>query len=225
MIYLVGGPPHQDMWDLKPDAPAEIAGPMRPIATNVPGIEICELFPQLAQRMDKLVPIRSIVDAQSRARRLSMLHRPQARQGCARRWLAAVRLGGGEAARAAASRRCRRSSACATPRTHGPYNEPGPGFLGIGQSPLSVARRRARTTWCCKASRPTGSATGGRCSPSMDRLRRDVDASGNGWTASTPSRQQALDILTSSQLADALDLSKEDPKTVARYGTGDDDDP
>src|SRR5688500_5604013 len=50
MIYLVGGPPHQDMWDLKPDAPSEVAGPMRPTKTNVSGIEICDLFPQLAQR-------------------------------------------------------------------------------------------------------------------------------------------------------------------------------
>src|SRR5437879_11039782 len=52
MIYLVGGPPHQDMWDLKPDAPSEIAGPMRPTATCVPGIEICDLFGQLARRAD-----------------------------------------------------------------------------------------------------------------------------------------------------------------------------
>ena len=45
MIYLVGGPPHQDMFDLKPDAPKEVAGPWRPIATTVPGFEICEAFP------------------------------------------------------------------------------------------------------------------------------------------------------------------------------------
>ncbi|MCA9014609.1 MAG: DUF1501 domain-containing protein, partial [Planctomycetaceae bacterium] len=55
MIYLVGGPPHQDMIDLKPDAPKEIAGPWRPISTNVPGIEICEAFPRMAQLMDKMV--------------------------------------------------------------------------------------------------------------------------------------------------------------------------
>ena len=48
MIYLVGGPPHQDMFDLKPNAPAEIAGPWRPISTNVPGMDICEAFPRLA---------------------------------------------------------------------------------------------------------------------------------------------------------------------------------
>ncbi len=54
-VYLVGGPPHQDMFDLKPDAPKEIAGPWRPTATNVPGIRICEAFPRLARIMDKLV--------------------------------------------------------------------------------------------------------------------------------------------------------------------------
>src|SRR5579872_3860190 len=48
-IYLPGGPSHVDMWDLKPDAPREIRGEFQPIQTNVPGIEICELFPRMAQ--------------------------------------------------------------------------------------------------------------------------------------------------------------------------------
>src|SRR5215475_652298 len=61
LIYLVGGPPHQDMFDLKPDAPREIAGPWRPMATNVNGIQICEAFPKLASMMDKLVVVRSLV--------------------------------------------------------------------------------------------------------------------------------------------------------------------
>src|SRR5439155_2687646 len=64
MIYLPGGPPHQDMFDLKPDAPSEIRGEFKPIKTNVPGIEICEHLPRMAAMMDKLVPIRSIVGAQ-----------------------------------------------------------------------------------------------------------------------------------------------------------------
>ena len=63
MIFLPGGPPHQDMYDLKPDAPAEVRGEFKPIKTNVPGIEICELMPRLAGMMDKLVPIRSLVGA------------------------------------------------------------------------------------------------------------------------------------------------------------------
>src|SRR5688572_30786951 len=41
LVYLLGGPPHQDMFDLKPDAPAEFRGPFQPIPTNVPGTQIC----------------------------------------------------------------------------------------------------------------------------------------------------------------------------------------
>src|SRR5688572_22994087 len=63
MIFLPGGPPHQDMWDLKMDAPAEIRGEFNPIKTNVPGIEICELFPKMAAMMDRFSIIRSIVGA------------------------------------------------------------------------------------------------------------------------------------------------------------------
>ena len=65
LIYLVGGPPHQDMFDLKPRAPKEVRGEFNPIPTNVPGIEIGEHLPGLAKMMDKFTIIRSICDAQS----------------------------------------------------------------------------------------------------------------------------------------------------------------
>ncbi len=61
MVLLPGGPTHLDTFDLKPDAPAEIRGEFRPIATNVPGIAICELMPRLARMADKLAIIRSLV--------------------------------------------------------------------------------------------------------------------------------------------------------------------
>ena len=61
MVFLPGGPPHQDMWDLKMDAPSEIRGEFRPIRTKVPGIEVCELFPKMAAMMDKFSIIRSVV--------------------------------------------------------------------------------------------------------------------------------------------------------------------
>ncbi len=60
MIFLPGGPSHQDIFDLKMDAPSEIRGEFKPISTNVPGIQICEHLPLLAKMMDKLVLIRSI---------------------------------------------------------------------------------------------------------------------------------------------------------------------
>src|SRR5437879_11245833 len=63
MIYLPGGPPHLDMFDLKMDAPLEIRGEFKPISTNVTGIQICEHLPRLAKMTDKLAIIRSISDA------------------------------------------------------------------------------------------------------------------------------------------------------------------
>jgi hypothetical protein len=60
MVLLPGGPTHLDTFDLKPDAPAEIRGEFRPIATNVAGLEMCELLPRLAQTADKLTVIRSL---------------------------------------------------------------------------------------------------------------------------------------------------------------------
>src|SRR6266516_6362009 len=66
MISLSGGPPHQDMVDLKPDAPSDIRGEFKPIRTNVSGIDICEHLPRLAVKMDKFAVIRSIVGAEER---------------------------------------------------------------------------------------------------------------------------------------------------------------
>jgi hypothetical protein len=60
LIYLLGGPPHQDMFDLKPDAPAEVRGPFRPIATSVPGVQICEHLPRLAKQADRYALLRAV---------------------------------------------------------------------------------------------------------------------------------------------------------------------
>ena len=64
MVYLPGGPSHQDMFDLKPDAPTDIRGEFNPIKTNVNGIQICEHMPQLARMMDKAAIIRSLVGSE-----------------------------------------------------------------------------------------------------------------------------------------------------------------
>src|SRR5436190_12810436 len=61
-IFIVqyGGASHIDSWDLKPDAPHDIRGPYKPIATRVPGIQICELFPRLARLSDRYCLVRSM---------------------------------------------------------------------------------------------------------------------------------------------------------------------
>ena len=66
MIFLPGGPSHQDIFDLKMDAPSEIRGEFKPISTAVPGIQICEHLPRLAKMMDQLALIRSMVGAEDR---------------------------------------------------------------------------------------------------------------------------------------------------------------
>jgi hypothetical protein len=59
-VFLMGGPSHQDTFDLKPDAPAEYRGQFSPIATRTPGIEICEHLPRLAERTGRYALVRGI---------------------------------------------------------------------------------------------------------------------------------------------------------------------
>jgi hypothetical protein len=59
-VYLLGGPPQIDMWDMKPAAPAEIRGPFKPRASAVVGMQFCEHLPQLAQRANDLAIVRSV---------------------------------------------------------------------------------------------------------------------------------------------------------------------
>src|SRR5262249_11688393 len=59
-LFLVGAPSQLDTWDMKPDAPSEVRGPYKSIKTNVPGIEISEIFPRMATHADKFALIRSV---------------------------------------------------------------------------------------------------------------------------------------------------------------------
>src|SRR3982751_2570665 len=60
LLFLMGGPPQHSTWDPKPDAPAEVRGQFGPIATNVPGMSICELLPRTARVADKLCVLRAV---------------------------------------------------------------------------------------------------------------------------------------------------------------------
>ena len=110
MIYLTGGPAHQDTFDLKPDAPDGIRGEFKPIATRLPGMQICEHLPRIAGVMDKVAVIRSIVGLRD--------EHSSARPSPATRWARAQREGkpnfGSVIARmrGPSTRSCRRSSTC-----------------------------------------------------------------------------------------------------------------
>jgi hypothetical protein len=60
LLYLLGGAATQDMWDLKPGAPAEVRGEFKPIATSVPGVQICEHLPRMARWMHRAALVRSV---------------------------------------------------------------------------------------------------------------------------------------------------------------------
>jgi hypothetical protein len=217
LIYLVGGPPHQDMFDLKPDAPREIAGPWRPVPTNVNGIQICEAFPKLASMMDKLVVVRSLVGNQADHDAIQVFNghhprRPKPNGGWPQFGSTVARLQG-PVDRATPPF----ISLCYT-CTHGPYNEPGPGFLGTSTAPFRPMGP-SRNDMILQGVTVDRLADRRTLLASFDSMRREVDINGtlNGMDHFT---EQAFGLLTSSRLAEALDLSKEDPRLVARYGTG-----
>jgi hypothetical protein len=219
MIYLVGGPPHQDMYDIKTEAPRDIAGPFQPIHTNVPGIDICEHLPKLAKMMDKFVPIRSMVGAQSDHTCFQCFtgRIPGRTSGSASQW---PQIG------SVVSRVQGPASKDVPPyvslfhnATHPPYNEPGPGFLGVAHAPFRPTGP-VRDDMVLKGITAEQLDDRKTLLASMDRFRRDLDKSGTvqGMDAFT---QQALSVLTSSKLVEALDLSREDPRVAAKYGWGD----
>jgi hypothetical protein len=219
LIYLVGGPPHQDMFDLKPDAPREIAGPWRPISTNVNGIQIGEAFPKLASMMDKLIVVRSLVGNQADHDAIQVFNGRHPRKlpipagGWPQFGSTVARLQG-QADRATPAF----ISLCYN-CTHGPYNEPGPGFLGTSTAPFRPMGP-SRNDMILQGVNVDRLADRSGLLRSFDSMRRDADASGMLHGMDT-FNEQAFGLLTSSRLADALDISREDPRIIARYGTGD----
>ena len=84
LIYLFGGPSHSDIWDLKPGARVDVRGEFRPVATNVPGVQITEHLPGLARHADKYAIIRSLTHgdgAHGSAGHTMLTGRPPGRKG------------------------------------------------------------------------------------------------------------------------------------------------
>ncbi len=218
MIYLVGGPPHQDMFDLKPDAPREFAGPWRPIRTNVPGVEICEAFPNLARIADKYTILRAIGGNQADHDAAQVFHGRDPRQAKpAGGWPQFGSVVSGLLG--PATPQAPPFVSLCYPCTHGPYNEPGPGFAGAAHSPFSPLGA-GRDDLVLRGVTLDRLHDRRRLLAEVDRLRRDLDA-GSSMRGMDAFTERAVGLLTSTRVADALDLSREDPRVVERYGTGD----
>lgn len=218
MIFLPGGPSHQDMFDLKMDAPSEIRGEFKPISTNVPGIQICEHLPKLAQLIDKTAIIRSIVGATGDHYAVQCLtgrshvNPPAGGWPCMGSVLTKLQGPVDPAMPPFVG---------LSPKMgHMPWADAGaPGFLGAAYAPF-------KPDGAGKADMVLNGITLERLADrrallkSFDTFRRDVDASGimSGLDAFN---EQAFGMLTSNKVLEALDIEKEDPKVRASYGKGD----
>jgi hypothetical protein len=208
MIYLPGGPSHMDMYDLKPDAPVEYRGEFRPIATNVPGVQICELMPLQARMFDKLAIIRSIasVDEHSDSAVMTGYSENTNRQAHHPSFgavMSRVRGGGGGDVPPFVSLRGMSIG-----------NEPG--FLGVAHRAFTPGGPGLDNL------RLAGGVTNElvrhrrNLLQSFDDVRRDIDATGTmrGLDAFTA---RAFDMVASGAVRRALDLSREDPRVRDRY--------
>lgn len=217
-IFLGGGPPHQDMWEIKTEAPDDVRGEFKPIATQVPGIQIGEVFPRIAASMDKFAVIRSVVGAAGGHDAF------QCTTGWPKASMAA--MGG------------RPSVGAVLAKVLGPVDPSVPPFVGLAartqHMPWSDAGQTGFLGPAYTPFKPDGQgmadmklngisvaqlADRKRLLNSFDSLRREIDVNGSmrGMDAAT---ERAMGVLTSSRLLDALDISKESEKVRARYGDG-----
>ncbi len=219
MIYMCGAPGHQDMYDLKMNAPAEIRGEFKPISTNVPGIEICEHMPRLARIMDKCVPLRSVHGSPDGNHDSFICYTGRTVRN---------QPPGGWPSMGAVTSKLLGSVDQAVPAFvglspdagHPPYGSPGlPGFLGVSHAAFRP-NGASSTDIVLKDLTQARLADRRSLLTDVDRLRRDIDATRalDGMDSLTRS---AFDILTSSRLAKALDVSDEPAAVRERYGKGD----
>lgn len=218
MVFLPGGPSHQDILDLKPDAPSEIRGEFKPIATNVDGLQICELLPRLARQMDKCTVIRSMADCDTSHDAFQCLTGRNSRQ----------QPPGGWPAFGSVVSRLQGPVDPATPpfvglspkMGHMPWARNGePGFLGVAHAPFEANRGGGTADMKLNGMSLDRLHDRAALLKSFDQLRRDLDAGGL-MAGMDAFNEQALGVLTSPKLLQALDLTREDRRIAERYGKG-----
>ena len=215
-VYLPGGPTHMDTFDMKPTAAKEFRGELMPVATNVPGMEICELMPKLARMGDKFSVVRSITGLRDE-------HAPQQSDSG---WSeSSLRTMGGRPGIGSVISKLWGPSQT-TPHGTAPtfvdltgWTKTGfVGQINAGFRPDGEGRQNLSLNGQVNLNRlddRRGLLTG------LDRLRRDVDSHGM-LNAIDSFTERAVGIVTSGELAKSLDLRNEDPRLLARYGVGND---
>ena len=212
MVCLAGGPSHIDMYDLKPEAPVDCRGDFKPIKTNVPGFDICELMPMQARIADKLALVRTVQFVEP------MQHELQE-----------VYSGFPKAAK-------RPAFGCVVSRfgaTHDPqtpsyvsldqyqanvFEVESPQYIGAAHRPFLFGDegvKDLRLTAGVNAARLNDRA---QLRDMFDGVRREIDQRGD-FAALDSYTAQALEMITSPKARMAFDLSREPDKVHERYGT------
>ncbi|MBC7856325.1 MAG: DUF1501 domain-containing protein, partial [Pirellulaceae bacterium] len=221
-IWLAGGPSHIDMYDLKPEAPAEFRGEFRPIATNVKGIDIGEHLPLQAKVMDKMAIVRSA-------------YHTNAGHGMGSQWMLT-----GYQPTIEVSDNIYPSCGSVVARMKGP-NEPGlpayvnlprplglgkAAYLGASYNPFSPDDDPNRDGFQVRNMKLPGRVTLERLDrrkglqAQIDKIRRDVDIKGDIEGLDKHYRD-AMEMVTSDKAQKAFDIAKEDPKVRDNYGRHD----
>jgi hypothetical protein len=226
LIWLDGGPPQHETYDPKPDAPAEFRGPLKAIATAVPGVQVSELLPEHARLMNKMSIIRSV-------------YHDNGDHFAAAHWMLTGYLGsnatslppqypsaGSIITKLQGARKPGIPAYVGLPTTHSVGLVPGyhgAAYLGVGYNPFSAdGDPNSESYQVANLNLPAG-VDGSRAQGRRDLLgafdgaRRDVDASGLMEGLDHFDRE-AMSIVLGQQARRAFDLSQEDPRLRDRYG-------
>ncbi len=220
-VWLPGGPPHIDMYDMKPDASSEIRGPFNPIRTKVPGLDVCELMPRHAAIADKFSVVRSIA------------HNFADHGGGHKRLMTGVVPAtpvdtvNDAPATAAIVAKCREHLNRGIPNVVsmnpggrvGDTFAQGAAYLGMAHTPFYVQGDPSAPQFSVPGLAPIASSTDDRFKllANLDRIDRKIDASGAMDTLDQ-FQQRGVGMLTTDKAKRAFDLSQESDATRNRYG-------
>lgn len=218
-IYLPGGQSHLDTWDMKPEADAEVVGEFKPTATNVPGLDICELMPRLAQQADKYAVLRAIHHTLA-------AHQPG--QDYLRTGNAPVAsleypdVGSVVAREHAAPKEVPPYVSLPAVRSNDVVSKPG--YLGVAYSPFAVAEDPNEDDFSVRALSNRGGLSKERITSrfrfmqGLDTAFREAGLLSQPLEGMDRFYEQAYDILQSEAARSAFDIGTEDEPVREQYG-------
>jgi hypothetical protein len=214
MVCLAGGPSHIDMYDLKPEAPAEFRGEFHPIQTNVPGFDICEHLPLQARIADKLALVRTVQYVEPMQHELHEVHTGFTK--------AAKRPAFGSIVSRFQAADPQIPSYVSLEYSEGTTPYESPEYAGAAHRPLHVAggagvRNLSLLNGISRARLDERRSL----LESFDQYRRELDVRRESQDIDAYTAR-AFDVITSSKARDAFDLGREPDKVRERYGNKDD---